>query len=990
MNRLGRILCVFLLSVSSLAVAQSLGTGLYKFGSFDSPGFDSINIGNLNTHFEIPIVSKQGRGLPFNYSLVYEGLIWSPVSSGGTSVWQSDPNWGFHGQLFGGFTGYSSHSISTIRCSGPIQQDGPPPIFGFLYANYVYHDPYGRNHAFDYTDQECDGAAPVITGDGSTSDGSGFSYGGPGLQSGNSDGLVHTKTGLVINAPTFLGTQANGSITDSNGNVVTNNGNGTFTDTLGVTALTIGGSGSQASPLTLTYPVTHQADSATMATATVYYKNYTAQTNFHCAITESGATSVDLVDHITLADGSSTYSFSYEVTPGIPGSVTGRLASITLPTGGTITYSYSGGCNGSGINPDGTVAILTRTTTDPGSRTYTTSSVNPNATSTMVQDEKGNHTLYNFSIYNGLFYETQREVYQGAVGGPNLLSVFTCYNGATLPCDGATVAPPFTQTQAVISYNNGAQDSVVNTYDASQMQIGSVKSWWGSSAQLIQSFFYTPQQQIGLSETWDGSNNLIEQTSYGYDETAPITTSGIPQHSVITGTPGNQTSSGITVGFGTGAPPPINTTTAYYDTGVPVSTTTPNGTTQFSYDPAQTFATTTTLPTPSSGVSLATSASYDPQSGVQISATGLNAGQTAQYTQYDRLLRPTVTSLPNGGQVFNYYVGSNETGVTQPMGNGQNAISWTLNDAYGRTSRVAVYNAQSSNPWYQVDYCYDATGLLQFQSAKYQGGGFDAPKQCTGNGTSYSYDALGRMTSQTNADGTTTNQYNGRAVLTTDVNGVRKIVSHDLLGRISDICEVSSSNLQGESPQPCPGDIAGYTGFVTHYAYNLANHQTQIMQGAQARTFTTDAAGRVVSTIEPERGTTTYSYAYGTSAGCPGAGLCVTRTRPKANPTNQTTVTHTVTQYDSLGRVVSVSYDDGVTPNKQFDYDAVNSTLQWTQTPTNIKGMMADMSSGSGTSLTRGLFSYDLMGNVTTMWQCAPFYLRDLVSGRPSSPDLFF
>jgi hypothetical protein len=26
--------------------AQNLGTGLYKFGSFDSRGFDSINLGN--------------------------------------------------------------------------------------------------------------------------------------------------------------------------------------------------------------------------------------------------------------------------------------------------------------------------------------------------------------------------------------------------------------------------------------------------------------------------------------------------------------------------------------------------------------------------------------------------------------------------------------------------------------------------------------------------------------------------------------------------------------------------------------------------------------------------------------------------------------------------------------------------------------------------------------------------------------------------------
>jgi hypothetical protein len=97
MNRIIRVVCVFLLGFSSLAVAQNLGTGLYAFGSFDSRGFDSINIGNLNTHFEIPIVNKQGRGLPFSYSLVYEGLIWSSTGSVGNNVWQADGTWGFRG-----------------------------------------------------------------------------------------------------------------------------------------------------------------------------------------------------------------------------------------------------------------------------------------------------------------------------------------------------------------------------------------------------------------------------------------------------------------------------------------------------------------------------------------------------------------------------------------------------------------------------------------------------------------------------------------------------------------------------------------------------------------------------------------------------------------------------------------------------------------------------------------------------------------------------
>jgi len=43
------------------AVAQNPGNGNYPFARFDSFGFDSINPGDLNVHFVIPIVSKAGR-----------------------------------------------------------------------------------------------------------------------------------------------------------------------------------------------------------------------------------------------------------------------------------------------------------------------------------------------------------------------------------------------------------------------------------------------------------------------------------------------------------------------------------------------------------------------------------------------------------------------------------------------------------------------------------------------------------------------------------------------------------------------------------------------------------------------------------------------------------------------------------------------------------------------------------------------------------------
>lgn len=965
MSRIIRVLCVFLLSFSSLAIAQNLGTGLYAFGSFDSRGFDTINLGNLNTHFEIPIINKQGRGMNFTYALAYDGLIWSTSTSGSTTSWQPDPSWGFHGQLLGGaLTGFISITQGTKSCplyAGKVQH-------GTTDTNYVYHDPYGRNHRFNYSWQDCPlpTDTTVVTGDGSTSDGSGLSL-------SLSDGTIHTRSGSVINVPTtIVGTNPTGSssITDTNGNTITNNGNGTFTDTLGVTALTIGGSGTPSSPTTLTYPVTLQANGATSATASIAYKAYTVQTNFQCSgITEYGATSVNLVDHITLPDASaSTYSFTYEATPGVSGAVTGRLASVTLPTGGTISYSYSGGCSsaGAGINADGTVGSLTRVTSD-GTRSYTRSSVNSNATNTTLQDEKGNQALYQFTIFNSLFYETHRQIYQGTIGGTPLLDQSVCYNGATPSCDGAAISSSqITQTATLSSYNGLSQLGVNNVYDASGMLTSSTQM---SGSTILESVHnsYNSLEEVLTSSTTDPSGNTVASSTYGYDETTPTATSGIPQHNAVSGTRGNQTSAHVSAGATY-----LSTTTTYYDTGVPIATTTPNGTTQYGYDSTQTFATTTTLPTPSSGVALATSASYDQQSGAPISATGMNPGQTTQVTQYDGLLRPTAVTLPNGGSTTHNYFWKNSLGYFQTsavtaLNSTTNADTEIEYDAYGRTSRVAVYNGQSSNGWYQVDYCYDATGLLQFQSTKYQSTGFVAAKQCSGNGPSYVYDALGRVTSSTNADGTVYYVYTGRAVKTTDVNNVQKITQYDLLGRISGVCEISSNaSMPGSgSPVACGMDIAG-TGFLTNYAYNLQNHTTTIAQGAQQRVFQTDAAGRTTSVTEPERGTTSYSYAYNNT------GLVVTRTRPKANQITATVLTTTTTQYDSLGRVVAVTYDDGLTPNKSFFYDVA---CCWSNgsSATNLKGQLAVMGAmTSASDHTGAMFSYDMMGHVTTMWQCAP------------------
>lgn len=657
-----RLLAVLVLYglLSMFSLAQAPGTGLYAFGSFDNRGFDTINIGNLNVHYEIPIVSKSGRGMPFNYKIVYDGLIWSPAESSGSQTWVPAPNWGLRG-VAGNMGGYVTYDMQGLTC--------PPPKLAFTKTDYTYLDSSGVKHIFNYTWTASCGGGGGASGDGTAYDGSGYWFDGT---------YVHDAQGRTLAAPvinsiyTANGFLTIGTTTDTNGNTIAGNGSpyingGSFTDTLGTTALTIGGGGNASSPLTFTYNVARQSDGSTTATATMSYLTYTIATNFACSdssgnpILNYGPLQNDLVDRITLADGT-YYQFNYEDTPGIAGAKTGRLASVTLPAGGTISYQYSGDC-GDAINADGTPGRLTRTTSD-GTRTYTRTAVNDprsypsyHTYTTLVQDEANNQTLYRFSspdwsIFGGIFYETHRQVYQGDVGGTPLLDQQTCYNGVAMPCDGLGVALPIIETTVATSLNGGASKQTVDDYQGSNLVRESVSDY-GGNVLANTTYSYVSPGRISQVLTVNQVGNMIAKQTFGYDEQAPTPTSGLPQHTAVTGPRGNATSSNVWIDPYT----TLSSTTIFDDAGVPLSSSGPNGTTTYSYDSTQGFATQITPPTPSSGISIPSYSSYDTASGVQLSASDANfpSSPQIQYSQYDKLLRRLRVDRADGGSTTYTY-----------------------------------------------------------------------------------------------------------------------------------------------------------------------------------------------------------------------------------------------------------------------------------------------------------------------------------------------
>lgn len=172
-----------------------------------------------------------------------------------------------------------------------------------------------------------------------------------------------------------------------------------------------------------------------------------------------------------------------------------------------------------------------------------------------------------------------------------------------------------------------------------------------------------------------------------------------------------------------------------------------------SLDSSFAYNTNIQLPTPSSGVVLFSSQTYDQAyTGLPKQFTDAN-GQPTTVKTYDSMLRPTEI-FPDNGKTTLIYYSANQTGISRQVDASTSTDSRVLYDGYGRVSRVATNNGQSSNPWYQQDTCYDADGRVSFKSYRYQNTGFAAPKVCSGAGDTYTYDVLGRLASVIHGDST--------------------------------------------------------------------------------------------------------------------------------------------------------------------------------------------------------------------------------------------
>ena len=990
---------LLLLCLTAVQAHAQVATGTPPYGSFGG-GPEIINLANLNSHIVIPVLHKPGRGTNFAYDLSYDSSVWYPVGVSGHQTWNPVADMGWRA-ITEAATGYvNSNQTQTDDCGFWKPLGGGHEIFivtGYTYSetNWVYHDALGIRHPFNgstthYTGS-CTNIGPDTSFTATSIDGSGYQ-----LQATGINGTVTSRLGAIVLPPIQSGTGA-ASVTDRNGNQLTADSGGHYYDTLSSTTpvLTIAGSGTTTSPLVYTYtpPNTTSSRCASTNTSgvacyTMNYTNYTVATNFGISgITEyKSSTAVPLVSSIVLPDGSQ-YTFNYETTPTLPASgactpysgttcVTARIASVTVPTGGILSYSYSfSGCNtgNNGIFSDGSASCLQRTTPD-GTWTYVQAKAAGAASTTTVTDPQNNQTVIQFQ---GIF-ETQRQIYQGTSSSGTLLQTLNiCYNGNATNCTTTAVTLPISRRTVTMQFTGGKQSKTDTFLNANGLQTEFDEYDYGNTSPVLLRKSITTYASLGngivdmpASVTLqDGVGNTKAKITYGYDETSVTATTGTPQHVPITGSRGNRTTiSRLVQGTTT-----LTRTFTQYDTGNIKSFTDTNGAvTTANYSSTgscgNSFVTSLNLP-----LGLSRSSVWNCTGGVVTSATDEN-GQVASTTYNDPYYwRPAAIKDAQNNTTNMTYTGATSSESILLYNGGQSTQDvLTTVDGLGRIQLVQRRQAPNSANFDSIETDYNSLGHQYRTTIPYVGtaGQTNSSAPATIN----LYDALQRLTQATDGGGGVLS----KSYIQNDVlrvlgpapageNSKRKQFEYDGLGRLSSVCEITGSSGSGNCAQTSP-----QIGYWSQYTYDVSGDLTGVVQnsqssGMQTRNYVFDMLGRMTSETNPETGTTTYSY--DSATGCSGSsnGDLIKKLDAVGNTA--------CFAYDGLHRVTGITYSgpySSNSPNKYFIYDSatVNGILM-----SNTKLRLAEAytaTCSTCTKITDVGYSYDARGEVSDIYESTP------------------
>jgi RHS repeat-associated protein len=1012
------------LTITAHLATGQVSTGTPPYGSFGGGSFDTINLGNLNVHFSIPVLNKAGRGMPFTYDLLYDSSLWTPVTSNGVTQWDASVTWGWTSTSF--WEGYlvSKRTITETSC--------PPPKTGKLEEvrfSWTYIDGLGTPHPFQGQtgdDSGC-GSTQWIDGTLPATDDSGYSV---TVVTEDGTETVTDRSGRTISPP--VNTQSGDSTTtDDNGNQISANTSGQYFDTLSSTTpvLTVAGSGTPSSPVTFTYtgPVGSEDYQ-------VNYEQYTVATNFGVSgITEYGPLSIPLISSITLPDNSE-YQFTYEETPGsctpLQGTystncVTGRIASVTLPTGGSISYTYSGGSHG--IESDGSTAGMTRTLSPGGEWQYSRSQVSGAHWQTTVTsppdpvnsgsasdvtvidfEEDGNTTTPTNN-----FYPTQQVVYQGSTSGTLLSTTITCYNGNGISspstCASTAVSSPISQTtvfnelpsasgqisETNVSVNTYGLNTEVDEYDYGSGAVGSLLRKTITSYATLGNGIQDRKATVTIE---NGSGTTVASTSYTYDGSTPTATTGTPQHISVSGSRGLLTSVAAQANGSTN----LYRQYTYYDTGnlststdvSTLSSTTctsnPSSCTTYNYSSTgscgNSFVTSISEP-----LGLSRSMTWNCTGGLYLSLTDENGNTSSTAysgSNYSNVFWRPYSTTDNNGNTTNYFYYLNssneefqaENKYASTFNSGASTVdNVATNDGFGRNIFQQTLQAPGGTTYDTVATCYDSFGRQYEKTQPYSASEATSNSQsCTGGAvTTYAYDALNRQTGVTDGGGgTTTYVFSYNDVLETlNSPSQSKQNEYDGLGRLKSVCEVTSGTTQ--FPSAACNQNTSATGYLTKYTYDLLGDITGVTQNAQAssgtqtRSYVYDMLGRLTSETTPETNNAAATYSYDSLTSDAACGT-VTSAGNKLKRLDASGNATCYSGYDALHRLGNIIYPSTSTPASYFVYDA--GTLNGTSM-SNAKTRLAEAYTCTGTcsgKITDLFFSYSPTGQTTSVWELTP------------------
>ncbi|HEY2468934.1 MAG TPA: RHS repeat-associated core domain-containing protein [Terracidiphilus sp.] len=856
-------------------VTNGTNTGYPEHAIFHGTEIEKVQLNNGDLHVQIPIYSAKGRhGLDTAGNYIYDNKEWylsNHCYSSGICVdtVTAELNSNMVLTAHGPMDYVISYKTASFECT--------PTLYSYGTSNVVLREPNGTKHHFiadpaSTTPQTCGGITTTSTL--YADDGSGWMI----TLDANSK-----PTAAVDKHGTSMGVE------DSNGNQLVRTSTTTGTDTLGRTFYD--GSSYTYSSSSAQYVDSSNTLRSFAVTSTTSVTVATQECPFSEADQCTEHNDTWTVPSVITLPNNQTYSFTYAQNQGA------EITSITLPTGGQISYTY-------GVWQPGGRRVATRRVLSSGVSGTWTYTVNGTSTTTLT-DPYGNDTVSDcngsYTGGGGPCFSHFTKYYSGSsVSGGTLLKTLTRdYENLTYGL-GSSVNIMVLPIRHTTTWNQTNQVSKTETdWDTKTTSVGTA-AWSnpletreydygsGSPGALIRRTHYNYlhlqnstylyaniADRITSKIVYDGSGNTVAQMTLAYDGVAVTATSGVPGHdythySASNNVRGNLTSTSVWRNID-GAWLTSNST--YDDLGNRLSVTDPlSHTTQFSFTDSTIGAcppgpNTHAYPTQvTDALGFRTQNAYFYCNGLPASTKDENdirAGRAGtQYLSYDSLNRILQISYPDGGNTTYSYGGSVPTTITKTdtINSSTSKTTVTELDGMGRERKNTLTTDPDGMTYARTS--YDSAGRVS-QEWNPTRCDPDLYSSCPGETTfgykTHQYDALNRETLLIPQDGTASvdnvkNTYLGSATTTIDEAGVSRTVTKDALGRITKVSE--------DNP-----------GWITQYTYDVLNDLTCVEQHGNAsgtgcssnpssdstspwriRRFTYDSIGHLLAAKNPETG----------------------------------------------------------------------------------------------------------------------------------------